>query len=88
MTQLQFMTRVMALGGSPREAELIAANVFNGWWMEQLATKITREQREAIAVLLMDRRDEDEVNARIDNDVRNLKEKNNVFTGESVQSRA
>ena len=88
MTQLQFMTRVMALGGSPREAELIAANVFNGWWMEQPATKITREQREAIAVLLMDRRDEDEVNARIDNDVRNLKEKNNVFTGESVQSRA
>lgn len=67
MKETQFMQRVMSMGGSEREAELIAALVYPEW-RNYPATKITGEQREWIETLLADRREEDELNARIDND--------------------
>jgi hypothetical protein len=67
MTQIQFMQRIQAAGGSEREAELIAALVYPEW-RNIPATKVTRKQAEDICTLLYDRRQEDQDNARIDNE--------------------
>jgi hypothetical protein len=67
MTENQFMQRIMAAGGSEREAELIAAYVYPEW-RDKPATKVTRQQAQNICTLLYDRRHEDQDNAWIDND--------------------
>lgn len=65
MTQLQFESRLQSLGASEREAELIAANYFAGYWMDQRPTKLTDEQRVAMETLIADRREEDRDQAYI-----------------------
>ena len=67
MTGIQFTQRIMAAGGSEREAELIAAHVYPEW-RDKPATKVTRQQAQDICTLLYDRRQEDRDNAWIDND--------------------
>lgn len=67
MTENQFMQRILAAGGSEREAELLAAYVYPEW-RDMPATKVTRQQAQDICTLLYDRRQEDQDNARIDND--------------------
>ena len=72
MTEYQFQQRVIAAGGNEREAELISARVYPEW-RKYPATKVTTEQKEWLATLLADQREEDELNARIDNDHINQK---------------
>ena len=70
MTREQFETRLQSLGASERDAELIAAMEFSGYWMDQPATRITSKQREDMLSLLALRREEDELLARNINDHR------------------
>ncbi len=64
MTEQQFRERVLVMGGSEREAELIAALVYPEWALMP-ATKLTRQQKEDLLTLLHDRREEDREQAYI-----------------------
>lgn len=67
MTESQFQSRLIAQGASEREAELITAYVYPEW-RSKPATKLTKQQWMDIRTLLYDRREEDQLNAWIDNE--------------------
>jgi hypothetical protein len=67
MTTAQFEKRLQKLGASEREAELICASYFDGYWMDAFPTRLTLEQEANMLSLLGLRREEDQEQALIAN---------------------
>lgn len=73
MTTAQFENRLQKLGTSEREAELICATYFDGYWMDAFPTRLSLEQKANMLSLLDLRREEDREQAGIANVHINLK---------------